>query len=108
MIKKRGIRIIKRINFFNTDDEVKLKYCNDQINYNLGLFDEVFEILNSFEKKNFTNPQIFYLLGISSLILGLTAKSKEYFLRSVSCSKENEDIFVFIPSSLHLTFSYQE
>ena len=77
MTKKR-FKIIKRINFFNTDDDVKLKYCNDQINYNLGLFDEVFEILDSFEKK-FYKPQIFYLLGMSSLILGHTERSKIFF-----------------------------
>ena len=95
--RKEAAKLLKESIFFNTDDDVKLKYCNDQINYNLGLFDEVFKILDSFEKKNFINPQIFYLLGMSSLILGHTERSKEYFLKSVSCSIANKDIFTFTP-----------
>ena len=95
--RKEAAKLLKESIFFNTDDDVKLKYCNDQINYNLGLFDEVYKILDSFEKKNFINPQIFYLLGMTSLILGHTERSKEYFLRSVSCSMANEDVFVFTP-----------
>ena len=95
--RKEAAKLLKESIFFNIDDEVKLKYCNDQIKYNLGLFDEVFKILDSFEKKKFINPQIFYLLGISSLILGHTERSKEYFLKSVSCSIENEDIFSSTP-----------
>lgn len=95
--RKEAAKLLKESIFFNTDDDVKLKYCNDQINYNLGLFDEVFKILDSFEKKNFINPQIFYLLGMSSLILGHTERSKEYFLKSVSCSIANKDIFAFTP-----------
>ena len=58
--RKEVAKLLKESIFFNTDDDVKLKYCNDQINYNLGLFDEVFKILDSFLKKKFYKPSNFF------------------------------------------------
>lgn len=89
--REEASMILKKSSFFKKDDDIILKYCTNQLVYNLRGFEEVHKLLIQLVKKDITNSKIYNLLGISSLILGDIQDAKNYFLKSIDLFQNNSD-----------------
>lgn len=89
--REEASMILKKSSIFKKDDDIVLKYCTNQLVYNLKSFEEVHKLLVQLIKKNITNSKINNLLGISSLILGRIRDAKNYFLKSIDLFQNNSD-----------------
>lgn len=100
--RKEASYILKKSKFFKNDHDIILKYCDNQILFNLEGFTEVHKLLEKLLQSQTNNSKLFYLIAISSLILGKINNAKSYFLKSIyyfSNSSDNSYSFIFYIAS---------
>lgn len=102
---EKASKLLKESSFFKNDDEITLKYCNDQVTHNLLNYEETYTILSKFVQDKVVSSQIYNLLGMCSLFLGKIEEAKKNFLASVDFDYTNANLS---SSSTYISSSYYQ